>query len=328
MTDAQRWLAHWQELTQRTLETLTQAGVEVARQATTQLFASQAQTVHLVEMAQASWQQILASGADPQDWQAGLAAHSAQLRQQWLDSLTRWQAAQPLPELWQQYWQSWQQLSQPWWSLSQALPQLWTELAANPLDGPRWQAAMSAGQAQMSDVFAQSWESLLGAPSLGLLREATNQQNELLALLPHYQQAIVDYQRLVGGAWIDAYTAWLEAMIGRMGQAEPLRSERELLDLWVELADQRFLTLFHSLEYAQAQARLLNLSLELRQAQRQITERWLRMHDLPTKSDLDEAHRQIYELRKTVKALQKSLKAVTDSPKPPRRRGRSPAAAD
>jgi class III poly(R)-hydroxyalkanoic acid synthase PhaE subunit len=328
MSEAQRRLAQWQELTQRTLATLTAAGMDAARQAMTQLFASQVQTLHLVEMAQASWQQILASGVDPKDWQAGVAAHTAQLRQQWLDALERWQANNSLQALWQQYWQGWQQLSQPWWNLFQALPSIWAEVASNPLDSQPWQQAMSAGQPHVTDAFAQNWESLLGMPSLGLWREYINQQNELLALLPHYQQAVVDYQRLVGSAWIDAYGAWLDALIGRMVQDEPLHSERELLDLWVELADERFLALFHSKEYAQAQANLINLSMELRQAQRQITERWLRMHDLPTKSDLDEAHRQIYELRKAVKALQKSLKAGSASPKPTRRRGRSSAATD
>jgi len=41
--------------------------------------------------------------------------------------------------------------------------------------------------------------------------------------------------------------------------------------------------------------------------ERQIIEVFLDLYDLPTRSELDETHRRIYELRKEVKALKKAM---------------------
>ncbi len=38
----------------------------------------------------------------------------------------------------------------------------------------------------------------------------------------------------------------------------------------------------------------------------------LKMYDLPTRSEVDEIHRSIYELRKEVKSLKKSLSRISD----------------
>jgi len=48
--------------------------------------------------------------------------------------------------------------------------------------------------------------------------------------------------------------------------------------------------------------------------EREIVEVWLQMYDLPTRSELDEAHRRIYELRKEVKTLKRALAELSPSP--------------
>ncbi len=52
----------------------------------------------------------------------------------------------------------------------------------------------------------------------------------------------------------------------------------------------------------------------LRQQQRDLLEVWLRSNDMPTRTDLDEAHHQLYQLRKEVKALKKTLAAPEQKP--------------
>ena len=60
--------------------------------------------------------------------------------------------------------------------------------------------------------------------------------------------------------------------------------------------------------------------------QREIAEASLSLYDLPTRSEVDEAHRNIYELRKEVKALKKAL-ADLQKPKPRRTTRAKPANA-
>jgi polyhydroxyalkanoate synthesis regulator phasin len=41
--------------------------------------------------------------------------------------------------------------------------------------------------------------------------------------------------------------------------------------------------------------------------QQQLMEVFLKMYDLPTRSEVDEIHRSIYEMRKEIKSLKKAL---------------------
>jgi class III poly(R)-hydroxyalkanoic acid synthase PhaE subunit len=105
-------------------------------------------------------------------------------------------------------------------------------------------------------------------------------------------------------------------VIGLAQTGQPVENQRQLIDLWVEVADARFLDLFHSDRYAAVQSKLLNVGMALRGQQRELAEVWLRVNDLPTQRDLDEAHRNIYELRKEVKLLKKALQAAEQTPTP------------
>jgi class III poly(R)-hydroxyalkanoic acid synthase PhaE subunit len=87
----------------------------------------------------------------------------------------------------------------------------------------------------------------------------------------------------------------------------PVASVRGLMDLWVEVADQEFFKLFHTEAFAALQGAYLNASMQVKKSRRELTEHWLRANDMPTQGDIDAAHKEIYELRKLVKALQKQV---------------------
>jgi class III poly(R)-hydroxyalkanoic acid synthase PhaE subunit len=249
------------------------------------------------------------NAAAPDQWQQQAEAFSQSLHQQLQVALSAWPGSQQLTELGQLYAQEWQKFAQPWVNAFGQTPALWAQSTngAQP-------STLTGEFAQLFwGAFQQTWGQWLAAPSLGLTREFNDQQKQVYALWLDQQRALADYQRLLGDAWIDAFTAYLQKLIGLAQSGKPAESQRQLIDLWVEVADVRFLDLFHSEQYAQVQSRLLKSSMDLRRQQRDLNEVWLRMNDLPTRSDLDEAHHALYELRKEVKALKKALQATGQS---------------
>ena len=68
-----------------------------------------------------------------------------------------------------------------------------------------------------------------------------------------------------------------------------------------------FLEAFRTERYTLAQGKFLNANMEYRISQRRIMEEYMEAFDMPTRSEIDEAHRRIYELRKEVKGLKKQL---------------------
>jgi class III poly(R)-hydroxyalkanoic acid synthase PhaE subunit len=301
-TQLQDWFKGWQKMAEQSLQSMNGTGAETVKATAHHFFSGQEEWLRLVTLANEVWASWLSAGASPEQWQATLTTFMEQLQAQMQANLTAWQQTQKVGEQWQLYNWSWQQLSQPWLTFWGQTPSFWGQYGAEG-------AAQSLHELNrgLGEAFMQTWGRMLGAPNLGLLREMSNQQNRVFALWQSFQQAFVDYQLLVGGVWVDAVQEWLERLAAELSTVERPATQRQWLDLWVEVADGRFLALFQSDAYVQAQGKLVNASMDLRREQRTLTESWLRINDLPTQSDLDEAHHQLYELRKEVKALKKSL---------------------
>jgi len=83
-----------------------------------------------------------------------------------------------------------------------------------------------------------------------------------------------------------------------------------LVLLWTRGAEEVFTQNFRTEEYVLARGKMLNAGMAYRSRERAIIESFLKLYDLPTRSELDETHRRIYELRKEVKALKKTLAEI------------------
>jgi hypothetical protein len=67
---------------------------------------------------------------------------------------------------------------------------------------------------------------------------------------------------------------------------------------------------FRSPEYIRIQGRLVNTATAYRVREREIVDAFLKASHLASRSELDEAYRRIYELRKDVKELKKAFQAL------------------
>ena len=82
---------------------------------------------------------------------------------------------------------------------------------------------------------------------------------------------------------------------------------RKLLFLWVEVVDHTFTKVFRSEEYIRLQGQLVNAATAYKLREREIVDAFLKASHLPSRSELDEGYRRIYELRKEVKELRKAV---------------------
>ncbi len=64
-----------------------------------------------------------------------------------------------------------------------------------------------------------------------------------------------------------------------------------------------------------SQARLLKASTELRLAQQEVAEYYGQMFGLPTRTELDDVHKTLTEMRRELRATQRQLRAAS-APKP------------
>lgn len=301
----------WVTTMQHTVETFTPTLTEGAQTAMAQFLAAQGHSQHLLQMTTAAWQAVLQGASSPDEWQDALATYMAQLRQQLTGAETT-KLINNSSELWQLYNTEMQKFAQPWLALWTQWPQQ-VSLLAQPRQG---QTATDNPLLTLANLYWDTYNQTLGRmanmPSLGLLREFNEKVNRGFALWQENQQIGVAYQLLLGDALLNAFEAFMQRLLTLAQAGKQVESQTKLLELWVEVADEEFLKLFHSERYATAQGQFVNSSMALRRQQRELIEVLLRMNDLPTRSDLDEAHHNIFLLRKEVKALNKTVQTLTE----------------
>ncbi|MCX6047386.1 MAG: hypothetical protein NT075_19950 [Chloroflexi bacterium] len=300
-------LEQWRTWAEQSMNLFTPESTRTAEAAASQFFASQEHLLQLMRLVTAAWQSISEQAASSAEWQKVLQSYMEQLRQQ----LQALQAAGFDPEkLWQRYRQQMQNLDQPWVAPWLKMAEQW-QTAGQAQAAPPWAELNNIGW----QAFEQIFSPFLAAPSLGLHREWTERAKKSFSLWSDYQQALLAYQTLLGNAWINAFMALLQKLHTMAQHGQTFEHPRQFSTLWVAVADEHYLDLFHSEAYAKAQSTVINSGMALRRQLRELNETWLRSQDMPTRSDLDEAHRQIYELRKELKALKQAIK-LTPAPKP------------
>ena len=282
-----------------------------------QLAASQRAWQQMVAGAMQPWQQMMSSAAPTQTADLGamtelINGYVEQMREQATaapaSALESWQSlAQNGSQLWQLYQQQMQSFVQPWlqgWQPSAMMN--WANLTP---DGMSQLANEATTQAW--DAYAQAFFPFLDAPTLGLNRELEEKLRRGFKAWLTYNQRTAEYQVGVAEALGNVYTRLGERLLQMAEQGERIESLQALGDLWGEVTDPAFNEVFRSEEFIRTQGALLTATMEYRLQQRGLVELLCGIYDIPTRTEVDAAHKANYEQRKQIKALAKTLNEAT-----------------
>jgi polyhydroxyalkanoate synthase subunit PhaE len=164
-------------------------------------------------------------------------------------------------------------------------------------------------------------ERLIEGPNFATLWDLDRKMLKLQQLGMKRAEDSTAYHAIVFAAWKEA----AERFVRRFGdpQRGPAGSYRELIDLWVKTANETLLEVHRSPQFLEAQRRVTRSATDYRLAEREIAEAYCEMHHLPTRSEMDEVQRTVYQLRRDLRLLLRKLDKADGarSPeKPPRTR--------
>lgn len=128
-------------------------------------------------------------------------------------------------------------------------------------------------------------------------------------------------------AWMRAAGAFARTLNERAERGETLDSVRELLALWVETANEVLLETQRSEAFLATQRDLIKASADLRLAQQDLAELSGEMYGAPTRTELDDVHRAVTELRRELRALKRQGRQGRKAAPEPRQDGADPAQA-
>ena len=164
-------------------------------------------------------------------------------------------------------------------------------------------------------------EHLVDGPSYATLWTLDRKLLRAQKLRADWTRDLASWQLIMQGAWNEALQRFVAAV--HATDAQPIRTWRELADLWVSTANDTLTQTHRTPEFLEAQRRLTRSSTECRLAEREIMEAYCEMHHIPTRTEVDDLSRAVYELRRELRALRREARVAptpTAAKRAPRKR--------
>lgn len=164
---------------------------------------------------------------------------------------------------------------------------------------------------------ARGW---LGMPAFGLAREHQERSQQLAQAVMEYQQASSAYNGLLLKATQSAFEVFERKLAEHEEPGRQIASPRALFDLWVDAAEESYAEIALSPEFRTVYGELVNSQMRVRAGMQAQVEQVSAMFDMPTRTELDGAHRKIVELERAVRRLRDAVEAGepgrVDEPEP------------
>jgi class III poly(R)-hydroxyalkanoic acid synthase PhaE subunit len=203
-------------------------------------------------------------------------------------------------ELWQIYTKGLQKLSS-----------LWAEQLRHSLDVSRATVGDRSTWLELNNLYWNIYEKTFGnflqSPNLGYTREFNNKLLEGFDTWINFYKASFDYQLVLVDVWVKTFEELMRELASSEEKGETIHNWQQFVQVWSSLFDQVFAKTFRSHDTVEIQGKFLNAAMTNRRHQQQLMEVFLKMNDLPIRSEVDEVHRSIYEMRKEIKSLKKAL---------------------
>jgi len=144
------------------------------------------------------------------------------------------------------------------------------------------------------------------------LADLWNTERKFLAVFNAWvamRQKSLEHNKVMLEAWMKAAGAFAKTLNQRADKGEALESWREVLALWVETANEVLLETQRSEAFLNTQRDLVKASSDLRLAQQGLAEFYSEMFGYPTRTELDDVHRTVTELRRELRAFKRQGRA-------------------
>ena len=120
------------------------------------------------------------------------------------------------------------------------------------------------------------------------------------------RNASAEYQTVITKAWTQAFDAYVKEF-STQSKEEPVDTHA-MMQRWLKIANNSLIQVQRSDEFLAAQRKLFKTNTRYKLKQREIIEAWCENFTMPTRSEVDDLHRMVYELRREVRQLKTQLK--------------------
>ncbi|MGH8030966.1 MAG: class III poly(R)-hydroxyalkanoic acid synthase subunit PhaE [Luteimonas sp.] len=161
-----------------------------------------------------------------------------------------------------------------------------------------WLQALQDGVAAMPQM-----GQMPSLPQFGVAREQQEQWQALAQALQQLQPRMQAYNALMLQATQDAFGIFESKLAEHEQPGRQLGSARALFDLWIDAAEEAYAKIAMSLEFRGVYGELVDAQMRVRAGVQCEVERLCAQFGMPTRTELDGAHRKIVELERQMRRL-------------------------
>ncbi|NUS37813.1 MAG: class III poly(R)-hydroxyalkanoic acid synthase subunit PhaE [Lysobacter sp.] len=183
------------------------------------------------------------------------------------------------------------------------------------------------------DAWQREAGSWLRLPAFGIAREHQERWQRLAQAQLDVRAKEDAFNRLLLRAGEGAYAIFERKLDAHAQPGRQLDSARALFDVWIDACEEAYAEVALSTEFREAWAALVNAQMRLRAGVQKEVEFASGLFGMPTRTEVDAAHRRIAELERAVRGLRDTLDATaraagggTSAGTPPTPRTPRPAA--
>lgn len=194
-------------------------------------------------------------------------------------------------------------------------------------EGARGPRQLADGAEALLAPMRGQMDAWLSLPAFGQNREQQQRMQQLARDHAAMQKASNRYAGLLLEASEQAFVLFEKKLAERSEPGRQLDSARALYDLWVDAAEEAYAPIALSPRFREVFGELVNAQMRVRRGVQQQVERSCAEVGMPTRSELDSAHRRVHDLQRELAEMRLRLDAIENDRGQAQAKGRTAASA-
>ena len=171
-----------------------------------------------------------------------------------------------------------------------------------------------------SDEVNKTIQQLVEGSSLSDLATMEAQQLKTTEEWFRLKEASSEYRMVTAKAWMRAQQRFAKEF--GTDPATWAQDAGDHLKRWLDIANEELIATQRTNEFLDAQRKLLRAGVDYKLRERELIEAWCERHAMPTRSEVDELHAQVHELRRDMRQLLKTADLASKQGKKPTRQSK------
>lgn len=156
-----------------------------------------------------------------------------------------------------------------------------------------------------TQLYEKEFRKFFHLPQVGPGRLYQEKMNRFVDQFNLFQADMAEFLHLLYLPVDKSYKTMQAKLTQMASEGKPLDDLQGYYKMWVNILEEHYMTLFKSSDYIDAMSRAFDSMGEFLMARQNILEDLLTMFSVPTPKDMDALYKEIYVLKKRIKALEK-----------------------